>query len=231
MAERTRYRPDWRDYTEEYPPRDWPGRRRGLSAPNEGAPLRDAGYGEPGFETRGPPYGYPDDGSPSWYDEHGPRRPSDLRHRPDYGPADYNDVYGGTHRDTRRRWSEEQYRGRSRQEDRGFLDKAADEVSSWFGDEEAERRREMDHRGRGPKGYVRSDSRIHEDVCDRLADDWIVDAGDVEVTVADREVTLSGTVASREERRRAEDCAEAVAGVTHVQNNLRVRSRPERAVM
>ena len=37
------------------------------------------------------------------------------------------------------------------------------------------------------------------------------------------EVTLTGTVGSREERRRAEDVAEGASGVTYVLNNLRVR--------
>ncbi len=46
----------------------------------------------------------------------------------------------------------------------------------------------------------------------------------IHVTVASREVTLSGLVESREARRRAEDLAEAVSGVAHVQNNLRVRA-------
>ena len=45
---------------------------------------------------------------------------------------------------------------------------------------------------------------------------------DIEVTVRDREVTLDGTVDSRMAKRRAEDCADAVSGVEHVQNNLRV---------
>ena len=36
------------------------------------------------------------------------------------------------------------------------------------------------------------------------------------------EVTLSGTVNSRLEKRRAEDVADDVSGVKHVQNNLRV---------
>jgi hypothetical protein len=35
-------------------------------------------------------------------------------------------------------------------------------------------------------------------------------------------VTLSGTVRDRNEKRRAEDIAESVQGVSHVQNNLRV---------
>ena len=100
-------------------------------------------------------------------------------------------------------------------------------MSSWFGNEEAQRRRDQDEqtrsrRGRGPKGYVRSDERIREDVCDRLADDHLVDASEIEVTVASSEVTRAGTVDSREERRRAEECAERVSGVSHVQNNLRV---------
>lgn len=111
--------------------------------------------------------------------------------------------------------------GRDRDE-RGLWSRMTDEVSSWFGDEEAERRREMDHRGRGPRGYTRSSERIREDVCDRLSDDYIVDASDIEVTVSGTEVTLSGAVANRMQRRRAEDCAESVSGVTHVQNNLRV---------
>ncbi|HXC58206.1 MAG TPA: BON domain-containing protein [Steroidobacteraceae bacterium] len=110
---------------------------------------------------------------------------------------------------------------------RDWWDRTSDEVASWFGDDEAQQRRNMDaqdrgHRGRGPKGYVRSDERIREDVSDRLSDDRLVDASDIEVSVAGSEVTLSGTVNSREERRRAEDCAERVSGVSHVQNNLRV---------
>ena len=109
---------------------------------------------------------------------------------------------------------------------RGFLDRAADEVSSWFGDEEAGRRRDMDeHRGRGPKGYTRSDERIREDVNDRLTDDGWLDASDIEVEVSSSEVTLTGQVGSREEKRRAEDIADAISGVKHVQNNLRVKDR------
>lgn len=108
-------------------------------------------------------------------------------------------------------------------EDRGFFEKAADEVQSWFGDDEAERRRQMDHRGRGPRNYARSDARIAEDVNDALTDDPELDASGIEVTVTDREVTLSGTVDSRFAKRRAEDCADRVSGVDHVQNNLRVR--------
>lgn len=88
-----------------------------------------------------------------------------------------------------------------------------------------DRDRSGPHRGRGPKGYTRSDERIHEDVCERLTEDRFIDASDVEVTVKDGEVTLSGTVASRGLKHRAEDLAEQASGVRHVQNNLRVESR------
>jgi osmotically-inducible protein OsmY len=81
-----------------------------------------------------------------------------------------------------------------------------------------------EHRGRGPRGYKRSDERIREDVNDRLTDDPLLDASGIEVGVSDGEVTLSGTVQRREDKRRAEDVAERVSGVAHVQNNLRVGS-------
>jgi len=113
---------------------------------------------------------------------------------------------------------------------RGWVDRAADEVLSWFGNEDADRRRHLDesrtgrtHRGRGPKNYRRSDERIREDINDRLTEhDWL-DASDIEVSVTAGEVTLSGAVESRHAKRLAEDIAESVVGVTNVQNNLRVR--------
>jgi len=146
-----------------------------------------------------------------------------------YGDFGYNDAgyrrsntdYG----DDRDRYARQGYaddRNNGRQRD--FLDRASDEVASWFGDDDAERRRRMDqHRGKGPKGYIRTDERIREDVNDRLSDDAMLDASDVEVTVASAEVTLNGTVSARQDKRRAEDLAEAVSGVNHVQNNLRVK--------
>jgi osmotically-inducible protein OsmY len=109
-------------------------------------------------------------------------------------------------------------------EERGLFERAGDEIASWFGNEEAERRRRMDYRGRGPRAYKRGDERIWEDINDRLTDDPYVDASDIEVSVSNGEVTLSGTVDSRAVRRRAEDIAEEVSGVTHVQNNMRVQT-------
>ncbi|MBB3859753.1 osmotically-inducible protein OsmY [Novosphingobium hassiacum] len=110
-----------------------------------------------------------------------------------------------------------------RDDGRGFADRAVDEVRSWFGDKDAERRREEDHRGRGPSDYTRSDERIREDANDRLTEDPRLDARQISVTVTEGEVTLAGTVEDRSAKRRAEDCVDAISGVKHVQNNLRVK--------
>jgi osmotically-inducible protein OsmY len=112
--------------------------------------------------------------------------------------------------------------------ERGWWDRASDEVSAWFGNEDAERRREWDrqrtgeHKGKGPKGYSRSDERIREDINDRLSDDVFVDATEIEVSVNQGEVTLTGTVNERGMKRRVEDIAEDVSGVKNVENRIRV---------
>lgn len=86
-------------------------------------------------------------------------------------------------------------------------------------------RPEARYRGVGPRNYRRSDERILEDINERLTDDHHIDASDIGVKVEGGEVTLSGTVEDRAARRRAEDIAESVSGVGHVQNDLRVASR------
>jgi osmotically-inducible protein OsmY len=223
------------------------------------------------------------------------------------------------------RYRHDPYQGHRRygREDRGFMDRAGDEVRTWFGDEEAERRRRFDEQerqrerqrednygreynwrtgvsgrdwegrsqgysrgpgfadrnepsypssaygssygsgaggafcgstmrnefgnggrsgddrhaggsgeygsqrnrqfaGKGPKGYTRPDARITEDVCDRLADSWDVDASEIEVRVSNGEVTLSGCVNDRHQKRCAEDLVENLSGVREVNNQLRV---------
>jgi BON domain-containing protein len=79
------------------------------------------------------------------------------------------------------------------------------------------------HYGKGPKGYVRSDERIREDVSDRLSDDDEVDASDITVIVKSGEVVLEGTVSDRHSKHRAEDIAESVSGVREVTNHLRAK--------
>lgn len=47
-------------------------------------------------------------------------------------------------------------------------------------------------RGFVPRSYRRTDELVREDVSDRLTDDWVFDASDVEVEVSNCEVTLTG---------------------------------------
>lgn len=77
-------------------------------------------------------------------------------------------------------------------------------------------------RGRGPRGYQRSDERIHEDVCERLTQHGRVDASNIDVRVENGEVTLVGTVDDRQMKRLAEDLAENVSGVKQVHNQIRI---------
>jgi len=158
----------------------------------------------------------------------------------DYGFGEtggrYSESYDHERYGERDQWGSNP-RGGAGNDARNWFDKASDKVQAFFGDEGAERRSRWDevragsHRGRGPKGYRRSDERIREDVSDRLADDSWLDASDVEVNVSGCEVTLTGFVSSRDDKRRAERLAEDVSGVDNVQNNLRVRGRGEQTSM
>ncbi len=78
------------------------------------------------------------------------------------------------------------------------------------------------HAGKGPKGYVRSDARIREDVCDYLTAYPDVDASDIEVDVENGIVTLTGTVDDRDAKHEAQGVVEAVRGVREVRNHLRI---------
>ena len=81
-------------------------------------------------------------------------------------------------------------------------------------------------RGRGPKGFQRSDERLREDVSEALAVHGDVDASQIEVGVGAGEVTLDGIVPDRRTKWLAEDCVLAVPGVRDVHNNLRVVRPP-----
>ncbi|MFL5331644.1 MAG: BON domain-containing protein, partial [Geminicoccaceae bacterium] len=130
---------------------------------------------------------------------------------------------------------EELWRGEREQRyrimDRMEEDRAARErqvLGGRRGREEGEYQQRLDeqqgsHRGRGPRNYRRSDERITEDINERLTDARDVDATEIQVHVASGEVTLTGTVDHRSGRRRAEEIAEEVGGVSFVMNNLRVR--------
>lgn len=76
--------------------------------------------------------------------------------------------------------------------------------------------------GIGPKGYQRSDERIFEDVCERLTRHGRIDARNMQVEVKNGEVSLNGSVDSRQTKRMAEQVIEQVRGVRDVHNELRV---------
>jgi osmotically-inducible protein OsmY len=65
------------------------------------------------------------------------------------------------------------------------------------------------------------DKSIRKNITDRLADDTDIDASDIEVGVDKGAVTLSGSVDSLWDKRRAEDIAKSVNGVRGVNNKLR----------
>ncbi len=78
--------------------------------------------------------------------------------------------------------------------------------------------------GYGPIGYTRPDDRIQDDVNDLLTWHSQIDATDVHVEVHNGVVTLTGVVASRRDKRLAEDIAESVRGVWDVNNQLSIRN-------
>jgi hypothetical protein len=82
---------------------------------------------------------------------------------------------------------------------------------------------EASHRGKGPRGYRPSDERLRENICERLTDDPFIDAPDIEISVANGEVTLSGSVDTRQMKFAVEDLIEDVPGVGCVQNSIRLR--------
>jgi hypothetical protein len=83
------------------------------------------------------------------------------------------------------------------------------------------------HSGRGPQGYQRSDARIEEDICEHLTHHGMLDATGIQVRVENGEVTLSGTVESRQAKRLAEDILDSISGVRDIHNQLRVRRDQE----
>ena len=82
------------------------------------------------------------------------------------------------------------------------------------------------HRGKGPKGYQRSDDRLKEMICERLREDPHIDASEVSVGVQNGRVTFDGTVDSRHTKNLIEDVAEQF-GCEDVQNNLRVQRQSQ----
>jgi hypothetical protein len=205
--------PHWRD--DRY-------RGRGYGDWEAGRPRQTGNWS--GMRGERPGYGYRgqreySDDYPSYGSQYGRDRDFGYggRRDPDYNPYEY-EPYPSGRRDFAPGYGRD-YPGNYRGSQHHALH------------EDPQRRRDMDemrdHRGRGPKGYKRSDERIREDLSDRLTDDSWLDASDIEVRVKDSEVTLTGTVDSRSAKYRAEMIAESCSGVSEVQNNLRVTSHTD----
>ncbi|HEV7330407.1 MAG TPA: BON domain-containing protein [Flavisolibacter sp.] len=153
-------------------------------------------------------------------------------YRSNYGNSGgYGNMGGDYNRDwSRNRNAGNQDRDYRRDDNEGWWDRTKDKVTGWFSSDDDDRndrdrnRNYMSHRGKGPSDYRRSEDRIREDICDRLTDDDRVDASHISVQIDNDAVILSGTVNSREEKRRAEDLVESVSGVRNVENRLRVGS-------
>jgi len=160
------------------------------------------------------------------------RRPAGGTYSGGTGGYDYERGYGDGGRESGRyeaRDHDGDFEDRAREAGE-FFRRTGRKISNWFSDVAGEsygedRQRYEAYRGargRGPKGYQRSDERISEDVHQLLTDDPWLDAGEVNVAVSGGDVTLSGTVHSREAKHRAERIVEDLSGVKHVQNNLRI---------
>lgn len=83
--------------------------------------------------------------------------------------------------------------------------------------------------GKGPRNWKRSDERIKEEACEALYQSHEVDASEIDLTVKDAVVTLSGSVESRRMKREAEECIENLTGVLDVQNQLRIKNNERSA--
>ena len=196
-------RADWQDREEE--------RRR--------TAMRDRDRDDFGQADYSQDYGYDPRGRSGY------RAEEDLEPRSnDYGQADYSRDYGydperrGAYRryteadrDYARRMDDGDYRPTG--QPRSWMDRAGDFFSGSPHRGEAETR---PRRRRGP-----SDRVLWAVIVERLEDERGLDLRDVEVIVEDAEVTLTGRVRRKADRRRIEDIAD-IDGVRHVQNNLRV---------
>lgn len=118
-----------------------------------------------------------------------------------------------------RHWGHGEYQGSDahgggRRRDEGFFERLGEQIGEKVGR----------FFGVGPKGYRRSDDRIHEDVCETLQNHHHIDASEIEVSVKGGVVKLSGTVEERRTRRMVEEVIEHVPGIQEIENHLRTKN-------
>lgn len=180
-------------------------------SPHQGDPRH--GYYVYGGESRGRE-------RPHGYDEFDPRR---ARHGEDFraGSRRMGEGYGRSsgYADAGGEVAGSAY-GAGFEPNREWSRERAEDVQSAYREQGA-----RNHRGRGPRSYARSDQRIEEDLNERLTEDALIDASDIEVVCQQGVVVLSGEVDDRWMKHRAEDIADACGGVKDVDNRIRVRGR------
>jgi len=219
-AARRRERDSRREAREDYGRQDW-ARNRGFGRDYSTDYDRDIGRGSQYGTERGYARGEDVGRSSRAYSSAGRTysEPSRDIDRPDWG-------WGGSE-GSQRSWSDRGRQGQSRtgewgtprdwesgdREDRMITGGYSSTLLAWS--------EPGPYKGRGPKGYQRSDDRIREDVCDRLTRHGRIDATDIQIQVRHGEVTLDGIVDTREAKRMAEDVAESVDGVRDVVNHLK----------
>lgn len=110
-------------------------------------------------------------------------------------------------------------------EPRSWMARTRDEVASWLGSTSAMRRRQWDeaagdHTGQGPTRDMDDDTRIVDELNQRLTVDRSLDASGVKASAQDGVVTLDGVVPTLASAQRAEGVAMAIHGVKRVDNKL-----------
>jgi osmotically-inducible protein OsmY len=138
--------------------------------------------------------------------------------RSERGGRDYSDYGAGTSEGYGQRYrSQGRFGGPT---DYGY---GSSRFSGGYGSEDFGGSRQQSFRGRGPKGYQRTDDRLKELICECLMEDPNIDASEVTIEVSGSVVTLSGTVDDRHTKYRIEEAAESVGGVRDINNQLRVQ--------
>jgi hypothetical protein len=90
----------------------------------------------------------------------------------------------------------------------------------WSRDPRSEASREKHHSGKGPKNFSRTDELLREEVCEAFLMNPDLDPENLDVSVYEGIVTLTGYVRIREDRYLAEDLARDVTGVKDVVNQI-----------
>lgn len=86
----------------------------------------------------------------------------------------------------------------------------------------------LQRHGTAPKGYVRADERICEEISEALMCTHYIDSSEVTVSVREGKVILEGSVPDRRMKHAIEDIADRCPGVQDVDNRLRVNREASR---